>query len=152
AQLELRSNAAWLTVPTQMRTGAPATDITVAYRPAALVASGVDVGTVTAPNPSDTLAGALFQLVNTIAVPYDLGARPMTDQRRAVANARRPGQRAAHRRGVGGSGGGAPPSRGVAHRARAGAGGPGGGRWRDAAGAVEPVHGFRSDGVRVSRA
>ena len=88
AQLELRSNAAWLTVPTQMRTGAPATDITVAYRPAALVAPGVYVGTVTARNPSDTLAGALFQLVNTIAVPYDLGARPMTDQRRAVAAGR----------------------------------------------------------------
>src|SRR6266571_1283121 len=63
AQLELRSNVPWLSAPPQMRAGAPATDVTVAYRAAALAAPGVYVGTVTARNPTDTLAGPLFALV-----------------------------------------------------------------------------------------
>src|SRR6266705_819153 len=88
AQLELRSNAPWLSVPAQMRAGAPATDVTVAYRAAALAAPGVYVGTVTARNPTDTLAGPLFALVNTIAVPYDLTTRPLADQKRTVAAGR----------------------------------------------------------------
>src|SRR6266540_1828381 len=88
AQLELRSNVPWLSAPPQMRAGAPATDVTVAYRAAALTAPGVYVGTVTARNPTDTLAGALFALVNTIAVPYDLTTRPLADQKRTVAAGR----------------------------------------------------------------
>jgi len=88
AQLELRSNVPWLGVPPQMRAGAPATDVTIAYRAAALTAPGVYVGTVTGRNPTDTLAGPLFALINTIAVPYDLTTRPLADVKRTVAAGR----------------------------------------------------------------
>ena len=88
AQLDLRSDAAWLSVPAQIRAGAPATDIAVAYRGASFAAPGVYVGTVTARNPSDTLSGPLFELVNAIVVPYDLPTRPLSDPRHAVAAGR----------------------------------------------------------------
>src|SRR5439155_2309629 len=39
-------------------------------------------------NPSDTLAGPLFVLVNTISVPFDLAARPLYDAERALGPAR----------------------------------------------------------------
>jgi hypothetical protein len=43
---------------------------------------------VTALNPSDTLAGPLFRLINTVVVPIDLRARPLRDAGRRVAPGR----------------------------------------------------------------
>jgi len=55
---------------------------------APLAAPGVYVGTVTAWNPSDALAGPLFRLVNVVAVPYELADKPLSDERRPVGPAR----------------------------------------------------------------
>src|SRR5207302_9917187 len=87
-QVGLGRDPGWLSGPAQVRAGAPATDIPVAYRGASFAAPGVYVGTVTARNPSDTLAGPLFELVNAIVVPYDLPTRPLSDPRHAVAAGR----------------------------------------------------------------
>jgi len=87
AQFALRADARWLTAPETVDAGPRLTDITVSYNRAALAAPGVYVGTVTARNPSDTLAGPLFTLVNTVIVPYDLGAKPFYDERRGVGPA-----------------------------------------------------------------
>src|SRR5205823_14198988 len=64
------------------------TEIPVVYQRSAFAAPGVYVGTVSAWNPSDTLAGALFTLPNTVVVPYDLVAKPLFDERRAIGPAR----------------------------------------------------------------
>ena len=87
AQFALRADARWLTAPETVDAAPRLTDITVSYNRAALAAPGVYVGTVTARNPSDTLAGPLFTLVNTVIVPYDLGAKPLYDERRGVGPA-----------------------------------------------------------------
>src|SRR5205807_1828091 len=68
--------------------GARETEIPLAYSAPALTAPGVYVGTVTAWNPSDALAGPLFRLVNVVAVPYDLADKPLSDERHSVG----PGQ------------------------------------------------------------
>jgi hypothetical protein len=47
----------------------------------------VYIGTVTARNPNDTLAGPLFTLVNTVIVPHDLTLKQLYDERRSVAPA-----------------------------------------------------------------
>jgi hypothetical protein len=59
----------------------------VRYRRNALAAPGAYVGTVTALNPRDTLAGPLFTLVNTVIVPLDLTAKVLFDERRNVGPA-----------------------------------------------------------------
>ena len=87
AQLRLSSDAPWLTAPAAVTPSPVSTAITVTYQAAALARPGVYTGTVVARNPSDTLAGPLFDLVNTIVVPYDLSAKPL-DERGTLA----PGQ------------------------------------------------------------
>jgi len=76
AQFSLKSDVPWLTAPAMLSAGSRETEILVAYDPAALAAPGVYVGTVTAWNPSDALAGPLFRLVNVVAVPYELADKP----------------------------------------------------------------------------
>jgi len=88
AQFLLKSNVPWLAVPATVAAGARETEIPVVYRASALTAPGVYIGTVTASNPSDTLAGALFTLPNTVVVPYDLVTAPLFDERRTIGPAR----------------------------------------------------------------
>ena len=88
AQFLLRSSVPWLSVPATVAAGARETEIPVVYQRSAFAAPGVYVGTVSAWNPSDTLAGALFTLPNTVVVPYDLVAKPLFDERRAIGPAR----------------------------------------------------------------
>jgi len=87
AQFKLHADAPWLTVPDSIDAAPRATDITVAYNRSALAAPGVYVGTVTAKNPSDTLAGPLFTLVNTVIIPHELAQRPLYDERRGLGPA-----------------------------------------------------------------
>src|SRR2546430_153713 len=84
----LRTGVRWLAAPATVVAGARETDIPVVYQRSALTAPGVYVGSVSAWNPSDTLAGALFTLPNTVVVPYDLVAKPLFDERRAIGPAR----------------------------------------------------------------
>ena len=88
AQFLLRSSVPWLSVPGLLPAGARESEIPIVYAPAAFAAPGVYVGSVTAWNPSDTLAGPLFTLPNTVVVPYDLAAKPLYDERRAIGPAR----------------------------------------------------------------
>jgi len=88
AEFLLRSNVPWLSVPPTVPAGARETEVAVIYSQARLPGPGVYVGTVTAWNPSDTLAGPLFTLVNTVSIPFDLGARPLYDAERALGPAR----------------------------------------------------------------
>jgi subtilisin family serine protease len=88
AQFILRADVPWLSAPAIVDAGPRTTDIPVTYRSAALAAPGVYVGTVTARNPSDTLAGPLFTLVNTVTVPHDLTVRALADERRTIGVAR----------------------------------------------------------------
>lgn len=72
AQVLLRSDAAWLRVPRALTfTGVPVT-VPVTYDATALRAPGLYVGTAWARPASDTLAGAVFGLTSSIAVPYTL--------------------------------------------------------------------------------
>jgi subtilisin family serine protease len=87
AQFSLKSDAPWLTAPAMLSAGSRETEIPLTYDAAALAAPGVYVGTVTAWNPSDALAGPLFRLVNVVAVPYDLADKPLSDERRMVGPA-----------------------------------------------------------------
>ena len=87
AQFKLHADAPWLTVPDSVDAAPRATDITVGYVRSALASPGVYVGTVTAKNPTDTLAGPLFTLVNTVIVPHDLAQRPLYDDHRGVGPA-----------------------------------------------------------------
>src|SRR2546422_8416171 len=80
AQFLLRSSVAWLVVPSLVQAGAPETAIPVVYSRSPLAAPGVYVGAVSAWNPSDTLAGPLFTLPNTVIVPYDLSSKPQYDE------------------------------------------------------------------------
>ena len=88
AQFALKSDASWLSAPPSVVAGSRETEIPVTFAPPALASPGLYVGTVTAWNPGDALAGPLFRLVNIVAVPYDLADRPMYDERRTVG----PGQ------------------------------------------------------------
>jgi len=87
AQFVLRADVPWLAVPETVDAAPRATEITVGYARAALAAPGVYVGTVTGRNPSDTIAGPLFTLVNTVIVPYELSAKPLYDERRGLGPA-----------------------------------------------------------------
>jgi tripeptidyl-peptidase II len=88
AEFMLRTNASWLSAPAAVQAGARETEIPVVYRAAALAAPGVYVATVTSWNPSDSVAGPLFTLPNTVVVPYDLAAKPLYDERRAIGPGR----------------------------------------------------------------
>ncbi|HXM37390.1 MAG TPA: S8 family serine peptidase [Gemmatimonadales bacterium] len=87
AQFVLRADVAWLGVEDTVDAAPRVTQIPVRYRRSALMTPGVYVGTVTALNPRDTLAGPLFTLVNTVIVPLDLASKPLFDERRAVGPA-----------------------------------------------------------------
>ena len=88
AEFLLRSNVRWMSVPETVPAAPGETAITVRYAAASISAPGVYVGTVTAWNPSDTLAGPIFSLVNTIVVPFDLAVQPLVDQARLIGPAR----------------------------------------------------------------
>jgi hypothetical protein len=88
AQFLLKSGVPWLTAPATVVAGARETEIPVMYQRSAFAAPGVYIGAVSAWDPSDTLAGPLFTLVNTVVVPYDLVAKPLFDERRAIGPAR----------------------------------------------------------------
>ncbi len=80
ARVLLRPDAPWLAAPEAVDfDGAPAT-VTVRYDAGALQAPGRYVGTVWARPATDTVGGAVFGLVNTIVVPYELAA-PLTTRR-----------------------------------------------------------------------
>src|SRR5438876_8546604 len=88
AQFSLKSDSPWLTAPALVAAAARETEIPLIYSAPALTAPGVYVGTVTAWNPSDALAGPLFRLVNVVTVPYNLSDNRLFDERRSVG----PGQ------------------------------------------------------------
>lgn len=88
AQFLLKSNVSWLSAPSTVDAGARETEIPVVYRRGAFTAPGLYVGVVRAWNPSDTLAGPLFTLANTVVVSYDLSVKPLFDERRAIGRAR----------------------------------------------------------------
>jgi tripeptidyl-peptidase II len=88
AEFLLRSDAPWLSAPSTVPAGARETNVPVVYAQARLPGPGVYVGTVTAWNPSDTLAGPLFALVNTVSIPFDLAARPLYDAQRGIGPAK----------------------------------------------------------------
>lgn len=87
ARFILRADAPWLSVPASVDAAPRITEIPVVYRRAAITAPGAYVGTVTAWNPTDTLAGPLFRLVSTIVVPHDLATRPLADEGRSLGPA-----------------------------------------------------------------
>ncbi|HEY6808186.1 MAG TPA: hypothetical protein VI160_05295, partial [Gemmatimonadales bacterium] len=84
ARFALKSDAPWLLAPDSVAEDPRGTDIALTYRAPYFAAPGVYTGTVTALNPSDTLAGPLFTLVNTVVVPYDLTAQPLVDSSRVI--------------------------------------------------------------------
>jgi hypothetical protein len=88
AQFLLKSSVPWLAVPASVTAGARETEIPVVYQRSAFATPGAYIGTVNAWNPSDTLAGALFTLPNTVVVPYDLVTTPLFDERRAIGPSR----------------------------------------------------------------
>jgi tripeptidyl-peptidase-2 len=88
AQFVLRSNARWLSAPDAVPAGPLETVIPVRYAAGSISAPGVYMGSVTAWNPSDTLAGPLFTLVNTVVTPYDLTAQPLADEGRQIGPGR----------------------------------------------------------------
>ncbi len=88
AQFLLTSDAPWLSVPSTVQAGPRETDIPVIYAPGGLTAPGAHIGVVSVRNASDTLAGPLFVLANTVIVPFDIGPKPLFDERRAIGRAR----------------------------------------------------------------
>jgi len=87
AEFVLRADVPWLSVDDSVDAGPRSTQIPVTYRRSALANPGVYVGTVTAFNPRDPVAGPLFTLVNTVIVPTDLTVKPLFDERRVIAPA-----------------------------------------------------------------
>ena len=88
AQFRLTSDVPWLSVPALVTAQPRATTIQIGYRPSLLTAPGVYVGTITARNPTDSSAGSLFTVVNTVVVPYDLSARALADSGRPIGPGR----------------------------------------------------------------
>src|SRR6267378_2495706 len=87
AEFALRANVPWLSVDVSVQAAPRATEIAVKYARGALPAPGFYVGTVTALNPRDPVAGPLFTLVNTVIVPTDLATKVLFDERRAIGPA-----------------------------------------------------------------
>jgi hypothetical protein len=85
AEFALHADVPWLSVDDSVDAGPRTTHIAVTYKRSALTAPGVYVGTVSARNPRDTVAGPLFSLVNTVIVPTDLTTKVLFDERRLVA-------------------------------------------------------------------
>lgn len=88
AQFLLRSNVGWLSAPAAVTAGALETSIALRYDAASLMAPGAYVGNVTGWNPTDTLAGPLFTMVNTVVVPFDLATQPLVDEARRIGPGR----------------------------------------------------------------
>ena len=88
AQFLLTSDAPWLSVPATVQAGPRETDIPVTYAPGGMTAPGAHIGVVSVRNASDTLAGPLFVLANTVIVPFDIGTKPLFDEQRAIGRAR----------------------------------------------------------------
>ncbi len=84
AEFALRADVSWLSVDDSVDAGPRSTQIAVTYKRDVLTAPGVYVGTITARNLRDTVAGPLFALVNTVIVPTDLTTKVLFDERRLV--------------------------------------------------------------------
>ena len=87
AQFALRADVPWLVVDDTIEAAPRATEILVTYRRSAFTNPGIYIGTVTALNPRDVVAGPLFKLVNTVIVPTDLTTKGLFDERRAIGPA-----------------------------------------------------------------
>jgi len=87
AQFALHADVPWLSVDDTVDAAPRATQIPVTYHRGTLTTPGVYIGTVTALNPRDTIAGPLFTLVNTVIIPTDLTAKVLFDERRFIAPA-----------------------------------------------------------------
>jgi len=83
----LHADVPWLSVDDTVDAAPRATQIPVTYHRNSLTAPGVYVGTVTALNPRDAIAGPLFTLVNTVIIPTDLAAKVLFDERRMIGPA-----------------------------------------------------------------
>jgi subtilisin family serine protease len=88
AQFRLTSDVPWLSTPPLVTSQARGTLIQVGFRPSLLAAPGAYVGTVTARNPTDSSAGPLFTIVNTVVIPYDLAHQPLADSARLIGPGR----------------------------------------------------------------
>lgn len=88
AQFRLTSDVPWLSVLPIVTSQPRGTMIQVGYRPSLLAAPGLYVGTITARNPTDSSAGPLFTLVNTVVTPYDLSTHAVVDSGRMIAPGR----------------------------------------------------------------
>lgn len=88
AQFRLTSDVPWLTAPALVTSQPRTTTVPIGYRPSLLTLPGVYVGTITARNPTDTSAGPLFTVVNTVVLPYDLSVRPLADSGRIIGPGR----------------------------------------------------------------
>ncbi len=72
ARLLMRPNVDWISAPSVVEPrGGPVT-IELKYDPSKLRKPGLYVGTVTGSSATDTAAGALFELLNTVVVPHGL--------------------------------------------------------------------------------
>ncbi|MBI2614131.1 MAG: S8 family serine peptidase [Gemmatimonadetes bacterium] len=72
ARLLLTSDAEWLRTPPQIELSGQPAVVSLTYDPARLSRPGLYVGNVWARAASDTLAGRVFRLTNTVVVPYHL--------------------------------------------------------------------------------
>lgn len=72
ARLVLSSDAGWLRTPAQLELSGQPALVTLSYDAAKLTVPGVYVGNVWARPASDTLAGPVFRLANTVVVPQPL--------------------------------------------------------------------------------
>src|SRR6185369_9416838 len=86
AQFRLHSNAPWLSVAETASAAPLETAIVARYVAESLFAPGWYVGTVTAWNPNESLAGPLFTLVTTVVVPHDLTVQPLADGARQIGS------------------------------------------------------------------
>ncbi|SRR6266550_2689551 len=87
AQFALHADVPWLSVDDTVDAAPRATQIPVTYHRSSLTAPGVYIGTVTALNPRDAIAGPLFTLVNTVIIPTDVAAKVLFDERRMIGPA-----------------------------------------------------------------
>jgi len=84
AQFRLKSDAPWLEVPSDVIAAPGMTEIPVKHRQDAVREPGLHVGTISAFNPSDSIAGPLFRLVTAVVVSQPLAGRPLVDDARRV--------------------------------------------------------------------
>jgi subtilisin family serine protease len=76
ARLLLTSDAEWLRAPPQMELSGQPEQVTLTYDAARLTRPGLYVGNAWARAASDTMAGPVFRLTNTVVVPFEL-ERPL---------------------------------------------------------------------------